>query len=124
MERKKEFLIILIIVIIAFSIIIFNMQNKNFHSNITHLPPPSPDTIVVAFISDAKPALGKNVENLIEDFNQIKLQSPGNLKAIVAIGDMNPLNNGKVNTDIAFNSSIVKNIPLFYVIGNHELLNI
>lgn len=34
------------------------------------------------------------------------------------------MNNGKISTNVAFNSSIVKNIPLFYVIGNHELLNI
>lgn len=114
-----QILISIILIFIIVNVIIITIQT-NYHSSV-HLPPPSSNTKVVAFIADAKPALGKNINNLINDFDQIKYQSPGNVSAIVAIGDMNPLNSGKINTQKAYNSSSIREIPLFYVMGNHEM---
>ena len=130
-ERMSKKLVIFAIVILMIIIIaIFKLPEiqKNYHSN-GHIPAPSSNTIVVAFIADAKPALGKNIDNLVNDFNQIKPQSPGNVSAIIAIGDMNPLDTnaskdaGQISTEKAYNLSKAKNVPLFYVMGNHEMLD-
>ncbi len=93
MKEKFNLLLVIIVVIILILgiLIILNIPKApSSHSNV-HLSAPSPNTTVVAFVSDAKPALGENINNLVNDFNQIKPQSPGNVTAIVAIGDMNPL---------------------------------
>ena len=125
-KRLIIFAIVILMTIfigIFIGIIISTEINKRSHSNY-HIPAPSPNTIVVAFIADAKPALGKNIDNFRKnDFDQIKPQSPGNVSVIVAIGDMNPLNSSQINTESTYNLSTARNIPLFYVMGNHEMLN-
>lgn len=79
---------------------------------------------VVAFVGDAKPALGYDINLLIEDFNSIIPQSPnGRVDAIVMLGDMNHIAVGSTNTDKAYSMSTAKNISAFYVVGNHELEN-
>ena len=93
-----------------------------YFSNPTPTPTP---TYTIAFLADAKPALGSNLSVLKEDFNQIIPQSPtGRVDAVVMIGDMNPIITGKVNTVAAYSNSTARNIPAFFVIGNHELNNI
>jgi hypothetical protein len=79
----------------------------------------------IAFVADAKPALGSSLSVLTGDFNQIIPQSPtGQVDAVVMIGDMNPIARGTVNTEAAYRASTAKNIPAFYVVGNHELNNV
>jgi hypothetical protein len=79
----------------------------------------------IAFVADAKPALGNNLSVLIGDFNQIIPQSStGQVDAVVMVGDMNPIASGTVNTEAAYAASTARNIPAFYVVGNHELNNI
>ncbi len=59
------------------------------------------------------------------DFNQIIPQSPtGRVDALVMIGDMEYINTGNANSDTALSASTAKSIPVFYVVGNHELNNI
>ena len=82
------------------------------------------DSITIAFVADARPKLAKDSRKLTGDFNQILRQSPtGRVDAVVMIGDMEPINNGSVNTDAAYEASAVKDIPVFFVLGNHELQN-
>lgn len=79
---------------------------------------------VVAFVGDAKPALGYDINLLIEDFDQIIPQSPnGRVDATVMLGDMNHISSGSSNTDKAYSMSTANNISPFFVVGNHELEN-
>lgn len=83
------------------------------------------DRPTIAFISDGKPALGYNINLLIEDFNQIIPQSPtGYVNATVMIGDMNHVSTGSSNTDKAYAASTAKNVPAFFAVGNHDLENV
>ncbi len=83
------------------------------------------DYPVVAFVGDAKPAIGYDPKLLIDDFNQIIPQSPnGYVNATVMVGDMNHISDGSKNTDNAYAASTVKDISAFFVVGNHELENI
>lgn len=79
---------------------------------------------VVAFVGDAKPALGHDINVLKTDFDQIIPLSPvGYVSATVMVGDMNHISSGSSNTDAAYAASTAGNISAFFVVGNHELEN-
>ncbi|MCE8429521.1 MAG: metallophosphoesterase [Candidatus Methanoperedens sp.] len=85
---------------------------------------PNATSSTIAFVSDARPSYATSNIILTEDFNQIIPQSPnGKVDAVVMIGDMDPINNGTINTVAAYSSSTARNIPSFFAVGNHELDN-
>ena len=128
-KDKTMLLPILVLVGMILFIGIFNNRSistsgDSIQTNITTtISPPIKNIHSIAFIADAKPALGHDIKVLKGDFDQIVPQSPGIVDAIVAIGDMNPISDGNINTETARLISTVKNIPIFYVLGNHELGN-
>ncbi len=99
--------------------------------------PASADTKTIAFIGDANPtwtADGKT--ELTKDLNQIVAQSPNKkVDAIVFMGDMSLVSMSRISEtgqqttepgitikDIneILSTSVVRNIPAFWVVGNHE----
>ena len=76
----------------------------------------------IAYMGDAEPGdFGKSgITELTKDFNQILPQSPtGKADAIILLGDMSKISQVRK----AYSISTAKNIPIFYVIGNHEVEN-
>jgi predicted phosphodiesterase len=74
----------------------------------------------IAYLGDARPSKFGNVgiTELTKDLNQVIPQSPtGMVDAIIMIGDMDKIS----QTKTAYTASNVKNIPIFYVVGNHEV---
>lgn len=79
-------------------------------------------TYTIAFISDARPIkeTSKSKKTLRDDLGQIIPQSPTKrVDAVIMIGDMDTID----RTSRAYEGSTAKDIPLFYVVGNHELNN-
>ncbi len=91
----------------------------------TTTPLPSPTPIItegstIAYLGDARPSKFGNagITELTKDFNQLIPQSPtGKVDAIFMIGDMDKI----PQTQQAYSASNVNNIPIFYVVGNHEV---
>ncbi len=74
----------------------------------------------IAYLGDARPSKFGNagIKELTKDFNNVVSQSPnGKVDAIFLIGDFDTI----PQTQKAFAASTAKNIPIFYVIGNHEV---
>jgi len=85
-------------------------------------PAPTPNGATIAYMGDAEPGdFGKSgITELTKDFNQILPQSPtGKVDAIIMLGDMSKISQVRK----AYSSSTAKNIPVFHVIGNHEVEN-
>lgn len=85
-------------------------------------PSPTPNGATIAYMGDAEPGdFGKSgVTELTKDFNQILPQSPtGKVDAIILLGDMSKISQVRK----AYSSSTAKKIPIFHVIGNHEVEN-
>ncbi len=76
----------------------------------------------IAYIADGRPSQdeSKSMKNLKQDFDQIIPQSPTKrVDAVIMLGDMDYI----TETSQAYAESTAKNIPVFYVAGNHELDN-
>lgn len=76
--------------------------------------------ITIVCLGDARPSKfgSKGITDLTSDLNQVVPQSPtGQIDAIFMIGDMDKIS----QTEQARIASVNKNIPLYYVIGNHEI---
>lgn len=76
----------------------------------------------IAYIADARPSKerSKNEEKLKKDFDQIIPQSPSKkVDAVIMVGDMDYIE----ETSKIYSGSTAGNIPVFYVVGNHELDN-
>jgi predicted phosphodiesterase len=74
----------------------------------------------IAYLGDARPSKfgTAGITELTKDLNQVVPQSPtGKVDAIFMIGDMDRI----AQTQKAYAASNVKNIPVFYVMGNHEI---
>ena len=73
--------------------------------------------LTIAYIGDAEPESSSDVKELTKDLNQVIPQSPtGRVDAIFFMGDMT-----KISLTIkAVESSDVNNVPVYFVIGNHE----
>jgi predicted phosphodiesterase len=74
----------------------------------------------IAYMGDARPSKfgTTGITELTKDFNQVVPQSPsGKVDAIFMIGDMDKI----PQTQKAFAASNIRNIPIFYVVGNHEV---
>ena len=74
----------------------------------------------IAYLGDARPSKfgAAGITELTKDFNQVIPQSPtGKVDAIFMIGDMDKI----PQTQQAYSASNVNNIPIFYVVGNHEV---
>lgn len=121
-KRICIYILILIFSIFVTGCITSNISNSNNAIKSKNI---SASTATIAFVSDARPELGKNLNKLTNDFNQVIPQSPtGRVDAVLMIGDMEPINTGPVNTDAAYYGSTAKSIPAFYILGNHELNNV
>ena len=71
----------------------------------------------IAYIGDAEPGSSSNVKDTTKDLNQIIPLSPtGKVDAIFFMGDMTKLS----LTLQAVEASNAKNVPVYFVIGNHE----
>ncbi|MCX9082161.1 MAG: metallophosphoesterase, partial [Candidatus Methanoperedens sp.] len=89
------------------------------------IPLPAPTPIVtagstIAYLGDARPSKfgAAGITELTKDLNQIIPQSPtGKVDAIFMIGDMDKI----PQTQRAYSASNVNNIPIFFVVGNHEV---
>ncbi len=74
----------------------------------------------IAYLGDARPSKfgTTGITELTKDLNQVIPQSPtGMVNAIIMIGDMDKIS----QTKTAYAASNVTNIPIFYVVGNHEV---
>ncbi|MCX9082635.1 MAG: metallophosphoesterase [Candidatus Methanoperedens sp.] len=74
----------------------------------------------LAYLGDARPSKFGTVgiTELTRDLNQVIPQSPtGRVDAIIMIGDMDKIS----QTKTAYAASNVTDIPIFYVVGNHEV---
>ncbi len=74
----------------------------------------------IAYLGDARPSKfgTAGITELTKDLNQVVPQSPtGKVDAIFMIGDMDKIS----QTQKAYSASKVNNIPIFYVVGNHEV---
>ncbi len=90
-------------------------------------PTPEPTSLpqedaTIAYLGDSRPSkfgtLG--ITELTKDLNQIIPQSPtGKLDAIFMIGDMDHIS----QTVQAYKESNVNTIPMYFVVGNHEIDN-
>lgn len=77
------------------------------------------NAFTIAYMSDSRPARN-GIEGLVKSLNQIELNSPTKkVDAIIMNGDMELVK----QTLHAYLESNAKNIPLFFVVGNHELNN-
>ncbi|PWB51736.1 MAG: hypothetical protein C3F06_10005 [Candidatus Methanoperedenaceae archaeon] len=89
----------------------------------TTMPAPTPIVTAgstIAYLGDARPSKfgTSGISELTKDFNQVIPQSPtGKVDAIFMIGDMDKI----PQTQQAYSASNVNNIPIFYVVGNHEV---
>jgi predicted phosphodiesterase len=71
----------------------------------------------IAFFGDSEPASSSDVTEITEDLNQVIPHSPtGKVDAIFFMGDMTKLS----LTLQAVAASNVKNVPVYFVMGNHE----
>ena len=71
----------------------------------------------IAFFGDSEPASSSDVAEITKDLNQVIPLSPtGRVDAIFFMGDMTKLS----LTLQAVEASNVKNVPVYFVIGNHE----
>ena len=76
----------------------------------------------IAFATDDHAYLGTSTAVLAGDFNQIIPQSPtGQVDAVLMLGDDNRINSGSHSTEGAFLDSTARNIPRFYIPGNHDM---
>ena len=85
----------------------------------TITPPPISGS-TIAYLGDARPSKfgTAGITELTKDLNQVVPQSPtGKVDAIFMIGDMDKIS----QTQQAYYASNVKNIPIFFVVGNHEV---
>ena len=83
-------------------------------------PIPSSDATIV-YMGDSHPEQfgPAGITELTKNFNQVEIQSPtGKVDAIVLMGDF--VRNSMAQQ--AFADSNVKNIPVFWVMGNHEVM--
>lgn len=73
--------------------------------------------LTIAYIGDAEPQSSSDVKELTKDLDQVIPQSPtGRVDAIFFMGDMT-----KISLTLkAVASSDVNNVPVYFVIGNHE----
>lgn len=134
MIRNKLKLVLILSTIILIGFFYFKSQSKQEILPET-LEQPLPEKIeteiekfsevTIAFISDANPkGHDQGQAFLTNDLNQIKNQigEGWQLNAIVANGDMDYVSYPEAqNSDDAFRNSNIKNVPVFYVVGNHEL---
>gem|GEM_PF-6534912 len=119
--KKKQIIIILLVCLVTATIISGFIGNKEIKKS-----PENKDIknteYTIAYMSDGRPSKdnANNTDNLTKDFNQLILQSPTKrVDAVIMVGDMDYIN----QTSQAYAESTVKNIPVFYVLGNHELDN-
>ncbi len=86
----------------------------------TPAPVPSQDPSsgsTIAYLGDAEPASPSDVKELTKDLDQVIPLSPtGKVDAIFFMGDMTKLS----LTLQAVAASDIKNVPVYFVIGNHE----
>jgi Calcineurin-like phosphoesterase len=76
-----------------------------------------PSGSTIAYFGDAEPASSSDVKELTKDLNQVIPLSPtGRVDAIFFMGDMTKLS----LTLQAIAASDIKNVPAYFVIGNHE----
>lgn len=74
--------------------------------------------MTLLFIGDAEPS---NTSELIKDFNaSVTLSPSGNINALILMGDMTTSSGTMPTTISALNGSSLKNVPTYFVIGNHE----
>jgi len=88
---------------------------------ITATPTPALGS-TIAYLGDARPSKfgNKGITDLTADLNQIIPQSPtGKVDAIFMIGDMDHVS----QTVQAYKASNVNTIPIYFVVGNHEIDN-
>ncbi len=75
----------------------------------------------IAYIGDAEEFGESGIPELTKDFNQILIQSPsGKVDAVIMLGDMDLV----AQVLPAYSNSTAKDIPAFYVVGNHESANL
>lgn len=90
-------------------------------STATPTPTPAPENdTTIAYLGDARPSKfgSAGITELTYDFNQVIPQSPtGKIDAIFMIGDMDKF----TQTEQARKASNVKDVPTYYVMGNHEI---
>jgi hypothetical protein len=119
--EKRHAIIFFLIGLVAATIIAGCVGNKEFRTTPENKDVKSTE-YTIAYISDGRPSKDEthNTNNLTKDFNQIILQSPTKrVDAVIMLGDMDYIN----QTSQAYAESSAKNIPVFYVVGNHELDN-
>lgn len=126
---KKAFLIFGLLLIYPILAIAHSDTNEISRENTAPKPVPSPAPTpnvtvgaTIAYMGDAEPGeFGKSgITELTKDFNQIIPQSPtGKVDAIILLGDMSKISQVRK----AYSISTAKNIPIFHVIGNHEVEN-
>lgn len=89
----------------------------------TPTPTPEPENeTTIAYLGDSRPSKFGNVgiTELTKDLNQVIPQSPtGRIDAIMMIGDMDHVS----QTVQAYQASNVHNVPVYFVVGNHEIDN-
>lgn len=79
--------------------------------------PDLPSGSTIAYFGDSEPASSSDAKELTKDLNQVIPLSPtGKVDAIFFMGDMTKLS----LTLQAVAASDVRNVPVYFVIGNHE----
>jgi predicted phosphodiesterase len=123
MVEKRHTVIFLLLGLVAATVIAGCIGDKDIKSSSEkNSSEKSSSEYTIAYISDGRPSkdTAQNTNNLTKDFNQIILQSPTKrVDAVIMLGDMDYIN----QTSQAYAESTAKNIPVFYVVGNHELDN-
>jgi len=102
------------VIIIVISAIIFLAASVI----VTIIPTPGQlSGSTIAYFGDSEPASSSDIKELTRDLNQVIPLSPtGRVDAIFFMGDMTKLS----LTLKAVAASDVKNVPVYFVIGNHE----
>ncbi|HMB44414.1 MAG TPA: metallophosphoesterase [Candidatus Methanoperedens sp.] len=90
--------------------------NQTINPGIIPTPDPGYGS-TIAYLGDSQPASSSDAKELTKDLNKVIPLSPmGKVDAIFFMGDMTKLS----LTLQAVETSDVKNVPVYFVIGNHE----
>lgn len=112
---------IIILFLIAYAIITLipadNCIGNECQAQTLNATPYPSSGSTIAYFGDAEPESSSDVKELTSDLNQVIPLSPtGRVDAIFFMGDMTKLS----LTLKAIEASNVKNVPVYFVIGNHE----
>ena len=118
---KIAFLVFVLLIMISALVSTTFVENNFLNIKGDTVTSPNETTgATIAYIGDARPSQfgTAGITELTNDFNQVVPQSPtGKVDVIFMIGDMDTI----PQTQTAYAASNVKNIPIFFVVGNHEV---